>query len=354
MKDVTLFANDLTKTYGTKDQLKARLTDNNSPLVNKELRFNIHGVEYIRTTNSQGYAALNINLEPGTYPCTIRWLGNATYNSASVMVLVRVLRTDVPQLKTKGEFNFFEVNHIPLKVLMKEGFDVKPGQNVKETQLLPDENYNAPTFYFNSGYDGDEFEISVYMTESYFYNTQQVMAYLNGWNKMNTVVTVVTDSMIVPNGKYTMQIKSKKQTTFFYSIWKLRFKQYYENSLSFESMYDTKIASLSAPDQLLLKQLNGINAKSPKNVILTLQRKLQEESCWMGRVIDERTKGSVYIYPASEPTFKPRIPTGIWDWQMQSDIFDLQNKLGLNAKSNKNGICDFETITALVRYQNGG
>ena len=30
---------------------------------------------------------------------------------------------------------------------------------------------------------------------------------------MNTVVTVVTDSMIVPNGKYTMQIKDKKTNT---------------------------------------------------------------------------------------------------------------------------------------------
>lgn len=354
MKDVTLIANDLTKVYGTKDQLQARLMDNNSPLTNYQLTFHIHGVSYIRKTDNQGYARLNINLHPGTYPATITFPGNSTYNSVSVMVLVRVVQANTPQAQLKNSLNYFECNHIPLKVLLKDGFSVKPGQNIKETNLLADDNFNSPILYFNMGFDGDEFEISVYMTEYYYFNNQQVMTYLNGWNKTNAVVTVVTDSMIVANGKYTMQIKDKNQTSKGYSIWKLRFKQYYENSLSFESMYDTKIASLSAPDQLLLKQLNGINAKSPKNVILILQQKLQEESCWMGRVIDERTKRSVYLDTADEPTFKPRIPTGIWDWQMQSDIFDLQNKLGLNAKSNKNGICDFETITALVRYQNGG
>lgn len=351
MKDLTLIANDLTKKYGTKDTLKARLMDNNSPLINYNLTFNINGVDYVRTTDSQGYASLNINLLPGTYPATITFFGNATYNSKSVMVLVRVVQENTPQSNLKNAENYFECNHIPLKVLLKDGFDVKPGQNIKETPLLPDKNYNAPSFYFNSGYEGDEFEISVYMTEYYFYNNQQVMSYLNGWNKINSVVTVITDSMVVANGKYTMQIKDKSQTSKGYSIWKLRFKQYYENSLSFDSMFDTKIASLSSIDQLLLKQTNGINNKSPKNVILAFQQKLQEQACWDNVLRDTSKMGNPGIISGAE--FKVRKPQGIWDGQMQYDIYLLQNKLGLNATTNKNGVCDYETITTLIQYTNG-
>ena len=352
MKDLTLIANDLTKTYGTKDQLKARLLDNNSPLPNHDLTFNINGINYVRTTDSQGYASLNINLIPGIYPATVTFLGDTVYNRVSVMVLVRVVQENTPQSSLKSNLNYFECNHIPLKVLMKDGFDVKPGQNIKETTLLTDNNYNAPTYYFNSGFDGDEFEISVYMTEYYFYNNQQVMNYLDAWNKMNTVVTVVTDSMIVENGKYTMQIKDKKQTRKGYSIWKLRFKQYYENSQSFDSMFDTKTASLSSIDQLLLKQIHGINNKSPKNVILSLQTKLQELGCWDNVLRDTTKMGNPGIIDGAE--LKKRVPTGIWDGQMQLDIYMLQNKLGLNATTNKNGVCDYETITTLIQYINGG
>ena len=353
MKDLTLIANDLTKTYGTKDQLKARLMDNNSPLINYDVTFHIHGVKYVRTTDNQGYASLNINLIPGVYPATISFLGNSTYNSASVMVLVRVVQENTPQSNLKNAENYFECNHIPLKVLLKDGFDVKPGQNIKETSLLyDDDSYNAPTYYFNSGFDGDEFEITVYMTEYYFHGNEQVMVHLNGWNKMNTVVTVVTDSMIVANGKYTMQIKDKEQTSKGYSLWKLRFKQYYENSTSFNSMFDTKTASLSSIDQLLLKQIHGINNKSPKNVILSLQTKLQELGCWDNVLRDMSKIGQPGIIDGAD--LKKRVPSGVWDGQMQYDIFLLQSRLGLNATSNKNGVCDYETIAALIQYSNGG
>ena len=177
------------------------------------------------------------------------------------------------------------------------------------------------------------------------------MSYLNGWNKINSVVTVITDSMVVANGKYTMQIKDKSQTSKGYSIWKLRFKQYYENSLSFDSMFDTKIASLSSIDQLLLKQTNGINNKSPKNVILAFQQKLQEQACWDNVLRDTSKMGNPGIISGAE--FKVRKPQGIWDGQMQYDIYLLQNKLGLNATTNKNGVCDYETITTLIQYTNG-
>ena len=333
VKDVTLTARDLTKTYGTPDQLKARLMDNNTPLSNKPIQYDINGVKYIRITGSDGYSALNINLNPGTYPCTIMFLGDTTYNSARVDVIVRVVQNTTPQQNIKSAKNYFEVNHIALHVLTKDGFDIKTGQNIKETDLLYDSNYNAPTYYFNSGYSGDEFEVSIVMKESYFHDGEQVKNILNQWNKMMVPVTVVTDAFDVPNSKYIMSIKDKKQDNKSYSIWKLRFKQYYENSLSFDSMYEIKTSSLSSLDQLLLKQRNGITDKSSSDIITALQRKLQSVGYWNYQI--DGSKGTHGYWNG--------LPTALY--RFQSDVMGTVDKQGR---------CDFETITALVTYSTGG
>ena len=333
MKDVTLNVRDLSKVYGTSTPLTVELLDNKTPLTNKTIIFTIHGVSYNRVTDSNGKASLNINLLPGTYPCTVHFVGDSGYNSATRECIVRVLNNSTPQRETKQQGNYFEVNKIALHVTMSGGFDVTPGQNIKETTLLHDsENYNTPTFYFNSGFDGDEFEVSVVLKETDFYNGEQVMSILNSWNKVNLPVSVVTDSMIVANGKYTMQIKKKSQTLEKRSIWKLRFKQYYENSLSFESMYDRKTSTLSSVDQLLLKQVNGINKDSPRDVITALQRKLNVAGYW--------------TYPQETYGFWEGVPTMIYLFQY--DVMHVQGRApGLDG-------VDYETITELIDYTSGG
>ena len=58
-----LFAEDLVKKYGISDQFKALLVDGQgNPFPNQNITFNINGVFYQRTTNDEGYAALNIRL----------------------------------------------------------------------------------------------------------------------------------------------------------------------------------------------------------------------------------------------------------------------------------------------------
>lgn len=244
---------------------------------------------------------------------------------------------------------FFEINKVPLKVIMNDGFDVNSGSNISETTLLyDDQELNAPTFYFNKGFNGIDFEISVIMKEEYFYNGRAYMDYLNQWDKWNTVVTVVTDAMDIPNGKYVVRIKNKKQTLEKSSIWKLKFKQYYENSLSFESMYTYKTSSLSAIDQTLLKY-HEIDYYSTKEAILALQKKLQQKGCWDDTVKVKDSRGVIKTVIADTddgPDFKKREPNGIWDWQMQGDIFGFQAMFGLD--TSKQGKCDAETIQALV------
>ncbi|MBR0271687.1 MAG: Ig-like domain repeat protein [Methanobrevibacter sp.] len=81
----TLTAQDLTKTYGTSDQFIANLVDGQgNPLENQTIEFNINGVMYNRTTDSQGNSKLNINLGSGEYIITSR------YNDAVIGNIVKV------------------------------------------------------------------------------------------------------------------------------------------------------------------------------------------------------------------------------------------------------------------------
>ena len=236
---------------------------------------------------------------------------------------------------------------MPIHVLTNSGFDVEMGTSIKETNLLYNtDSLNAPTFYFNNGNTGIELEVSVVMKETYWFKERQCSDWLNQWDRWNTVVSVVTDAMDVPNGKYTVKIKNKKQTDKNKSIWKLRLKQFYENDLSFESTFTVKTASLSAIDRILV-QYQVIDYYSTTEAILALQRKLQQLGYWSDTVQEFRN-GRWYQITESTPdgpVFKKRVPTGRWDDQMQSDIYDFQRDHYMQAKQGK---CDRETITDLI------
>lgn len=67
-KNARLITEELVKTYGDKEQLEVALYDeNNTPLSNKKVKFNVNGVDYYKITDNDGIARMNINLSPGTY-----------------------------------------------------------------------------------------------------------------------------------------------------------------------------------------------------------------------------------------------------------------------------------------------
>lgn len=69
---------------GTK--LNVKLTQENYlPLSNENIVFHINGVPYTRTTNSNGIASLNINLDPGSYSTSISY----GYSTSSINLLVK-------------------------------------------------------------------------------------------------------------------------------------------------------------------------------------------------------------------------------------------------------------------------
>ena len=64
-------ASDLTKAYGSPDPFVAKLVDaQGNPDSGKTVKFNINGVIYSRTTDSEGLVKLNVTLMPGEYTVT--------------------------------------------------------------------------------------------------------------------------------------------------------------------------------------------------------------------------------------------------------------------------------------------
>ncbi|WP_409201030.1 right-handed parallel beta-helix repeat-containing protein [Methanobrevibacter sp. DSM 116169] len=83
---------DLTKYYLNDSQFHAKFYDNQgNPYANKNVTFNINGVFYMRTTNSDGIATLNINLAPGQYIISAIIPLNGYVTSSRVIVLPTLL-----------------------------------------------------------------------------------------------------------------------------------------------------------------------------------------------------------------------------------------------------------------------
>ena len=81
-----LQAHDLTKRYGTSDPFTVTLLNGEGKgYANQNIKININGVIYTRTTDNNGVAHLNINLPPNTYIAT------ATYDELSISQIVNVI-----------------------------------------------------------------------------------------------------------------------------------------------------------------------------------------------------------------------------------------------------------------------
>ena len=80
-----LTAEDLTKKFGEPDQFEAHVYDGQGkPAANQKVEFNIHGILYYRTSDSNGIVKLNINLQPGVYIITSKYGQAAIANVVTV------------------------------------------------------------------------------------------------------------------------------------------------------------------------------------------------------------------------------------------------------------------------------
>ncbi|MBQ9026029.1 MAG: hypothetical protein IJ104_06620 [Methanobrevibacter sp.] len=102
----TLKSNDLVKIYKNDSQYLVRALDGQgNSLVNKTVQFNINGVFYNRTTDGDGIAKLNINLNPGNYIVTSENLNDGFKISNNVSVLPSILSNDLIKIyKNDSQF----------------------------------------------------------------------------------------------------------------------------------------------------------------------------------------------------------------------------------------------------------
>ncbi|MBR0272320.1 MAG: Ig-like domain repeat protein [Methanobrevibacter sp.] len=78
--------NDLTKYYRNASQYSVKVLDDvGNPLAGVNVTFNINGVFYQKTTNSDGIATLNINLSPGDYIITAEYENQRVSNNIKVL-----------------------------------------------------------------------------------------------------------------------------------------------------------------------------------------------------------------------------------------------------------------------------
>ena len=83
---VLVDGHDLTKFYRNATPYSIKVLDGvGNALANADVTFNVNGVFYTRTTNSSGYANLNINLQPGNYIITADYNGLRYSNNIKVL-----------------------------------------------------------------------------------------------------------------------------------------------------------------------------------------------------------------------------------------------------------------------------
>lgn len=84
----TLIGSDVRKSFRNATQYNVKVLDGQgAPLANADVRFNINGLLYDRTTDKNGIATMNINLRPGNYIITAYNIlkGEATSNNITVL-----------------------------------------------------------------------------------------------------------------------------------------------------------------------------------------------------------------------------------------------------------------------------
>ena len=90
-KNATILCMDLKKKVGGAEPLEVGLYYKKNPVKYKNLKFNINGRDYVRKTDDDGIARLNINLPVGEYKVKVYFDGDDEYNSNNSVLYVKVL-----------------------------------------------------------------------------------------------------------------------------------------------------------------------------------------------------------------------------------------------------------------------
>ena len=105
----TVISNDISKIYRNATQYYATFLDSKGNLLKKTpVKFNINGVFYIRNTNEEGVARLNINLNPDIYILTAYNPSSGEQHSNTITVLSNIVENNdlTKYYKNESKFTF--------------------------------------------------------------------------------------------------------------------------------------------------------------------------------------------------------------------------------------------------------
>ena len=102
LKDKTsLIVDDFVKYYKNDSQLLVKLVNkDNKPISNQKVIINVCNKDYIKMTNEEGIAKLNINLRKN-YTAKIKFAGDDNYNASSKSIKITILKPKLTALKTQ-------------------------------------------------------------------------------------------------------------------------------------------------------------------------------------------------------------------------------------------------------------
>ena len=116
----TLEGVDWEKYYGSDEKFRVYLNVNKIGLPGRDVIFDINGVNYTRTTDSDGQASIAVNLLPGNYPVKYYYLGEDRINPSSGESYVTVKERIATALNWESFINYSDGRNINFAVLLKD------------------------------------------------------------------------------------------------------------------------------------------------------------------------------------------------------------------------------------------
>ena len=89
-KNANIYTTPLTKKHGEPEPLTVGLYDGKTPIPDEPIGIEVNGKQYIKKTDPNGVATLNINLPVGKYTAKVYWRGNNTYNKITAYAEITI------------------------------------------------------------------------------------------------------------------------------------------------------------------------------------------------------------------------------------------------------------------------
>ena len=221
-----LVIKDLEKYFGGKEKLEAILTDClGKGIANETIIFTVNGREYVRYTNGNGSAFMNINLNSGKYNVSARFNGTKDYDAAIANGVVNIKSTvvgkDLVKMfrnSTKYTALFLDANGNPL-VKSDVNFNIN---GVLYTRQTDDNGVASLNINLNAGdyvitnynpVTGEENSNKITVKSLIVDNEDLTKYYLNG--SKYTIKVIGKDGNIAANQEVTFNINGAfyKRTT---------------------------------------------------------------------------------------------------------------------------------------------